>query len=491
MTERFEAPDKVKKFIENDIKLFINNEYIESKKNNKFDVYNPANDTVIVQVAEAETEDVDFAVECAEKAFKGEWSKLTAQERSDLIMKFAELLEQHKEELAYLEALDNGKSYEIALEEDIPSAINQFKYYAGWATKVLGQTTPISPDYFNYSVHEPIGVVGQIIPWNFPLNMASWKMGAALATGCTIVIKPAEQTPLSLLYAGQLIKEAGIPKGVVNIVSGRGFVTGEAISTHPKIRKIAFTGSTETGKGIMKKAADNVKNITLELGGKSANIIFDDADLSEAVKTSVDGVMFNHGQNCSAGTRIYVQSSIYEEFVGEFIEQTKKIKMGAGTEKGIDMGPLISRKQQQRVENYIKIGVEEGGKIAYQQQLEKSDGYFVPPTVFTDLTDDMRIVQEEIFGPVACILPFETEDEVVERANNSEYGLAAAVWTKDIQKAMNVTNQLEAGTVWINDYNLEDPAAAFGGYKQSGIGREMGTYALDNYTEVKFVWMKL
>ncbi|MBF7025171.1 aldehyde dehydrogenase family protein [Staphylococcus kloosii] len=491
MTERFEAPDKVKKFIENEIKLFINNEYIESKKNNKFDVYNPANDTVIVQVAEAETEDVDYAVECAEKAFKGEWSKLTAQERSDLIMKFAELLEQHKEELAYLEALDNGKSYEIALEEDIPSAINQFKYYAGWATKVLGQTTPISPDYFNYSVHEPVGVVGQIIPWNFPLNMASWKMGAALATGCTIVIKPAEQTPLSLLYAGQLIKEAGIPKGVVNIVSGRGFVTGEAISTHPKIRKIAFTGSTETGKGIMKKAADNVKNITLELGGKSANIIFDDADLSEAVKTSVDGVMFNHGQNCSAGTRIYVQSSIYEEFVGEFIEQTKKIKMGAGTEKGIDMGPLISRKQQQRVENYIKIGVEEGGKIAYQQQLEKSDGYFVPPTVFTDLTDDMRIVQEEIFGPVACILPFETEDEVVERANDSEYGLAAAVWTKDIQKAMNVTNQLEAGTVWINDYNLEDPAAAFGGYKQSGIGREMGTYALDNYTEVKFVWMKL
>ncbi|MBF7030255.1 aldehyde dehydrogenase family protein [Staphylococcus kloosii] len=491
MTERFEAPDKVKKFIENDIKLFINNEYIESKKNNKFDVYNPANDTVIVQVAEAETEDVDYAVECAEKAFKGEWSKLTAQERSDLIMKFAELLEQHKEELAYLEALDNGKSYEIALEEDIPSAINQFKYYAGWATKVLGQTTPISPDYFNYSVHEPVGVVGQIIPWNFPLNMASWKMGAALATGCTIVIKPAEQTPLSLLYAGQLIKEAGIPKGVVNIVSGRGFVTGEVISTHPKIRKIAFTGSTETGKGIMKKAADNVKNITLELGGKSANIIFDDADLSEAVKTSVDGVMFNHGQNCSAGTRIYVQSSIYEEFVGEFIEQTKKIKMGAGTEKGIDMGPLISRKQQQRVENYIKIGVEEGGKIAYQQQLEKSDGYFVPPTVFTDLTDDMRIVQEEIFGPVACILPFETEDEVVERANDSEYGLAAAVWTKDIQKAMNVTNQLEAGTVWINDYNLEDPAAAFGGYKQSGIGREMGTYALDNYTEVKFVWMKL
>lgn len=491
MTERFEAPDKVKKFIENDIKLFINNEYIESKKNNKFDVYNPANDTVIVQVAEAETEDVDHAVECAEKAFKGEWSKLTAQERSDLIMKFADLLEQHKEELAYLEALDNGKSYEIALEEDIPSAINQFRYYAGWATKVLGQTTPISPDYFNYSVHEPVGVVGQIIPWNFPLNMASWKMGAALATGCTIVIKPAEQTPLSLLYAGQLIKEAGIPKGVVNIVSGRGFVTGEAISTHPKIRKIAFTGSTETGKGIMKKAADNVKNITLELGGKSANIIFDDADLSEAVKTSVDGVMFNHGQNCSAGTRIYVQSSIYEEFVGKFIEQTKKIKMGAGTEKGIEMGPLISRKQQQRVENYIKIGVEEGGKIAYQQQLEKSDGYFVPPTVFTDLTDYMRIVQEEIFGPVACILPFETEDEVVERANDSEYGLAAAVWTKDIQKAMNVTNQLEAGTVWINDYNLEDPAAAFGGYKQSGIGREMGTYALDNYTEVKFVWMKL
>lgn len=491
MTERFEAPDKVKKFIENDIKLFINNEYIESKKNNKFDVYNPANDTVIVQVAEAETEDVDYAVKCAEKAFKGEWSKLIAQERSDLIMKFADLLEQHKEELAYLEALDNGKSYEIALEEDIPSAINQFKYYAGWATKVLGQTTPISPDYFNYSVHEPVGVVGQIIPWNFPLNMASWKMGAALATGCTIVIKPAEQTPLSLLYAGQLIKEAGIPKGVVNIVSGRGFVTGEAISTHPKIRKIAFTGSTETGKGIMKKAADNVKNITLELGGKSANIIFDDADLSEAVKTSVDGVMFNHGQNCSAGTRIYVQSSIYEEFVGKFIEQTKKIKMGAGTEKGIEMGPLISRKQQQRVENYIKIGVEEGGKIAYQQQLEKSDGYFVPPTVFTDLTDDMRIVQEEIFGPVACILPFETEDEVVERANDSEYGLAAAVWTKDIQKAMNVTNQLEAGTVWINDYNLEDPAAAFGGYKQSGIGREMGTYALDNYTEVKFVWMKL
>ena len=489
MTNKIEMPEKVKTFINNDIGLFINNEYVSSKSGDSFEVYNPADDTIITRVAEAGTEDIDYAVQCAEKAFKGEWSQLSAQERSDLIIKFTDLLEENKEELAYLEALDNGKSYEIALTDDIPGAINQFRYYAGWATKVLGQTTPISPEYFNYSVHEPIGVVGQIIPWNFPLNMASWKMGAALATGCTILIKPAEETPLSLLYAAELIKEAGIPEGVV--VPGRGTVTGEAISTHPKIRKIAFTGSTVTGKEIMKKAADTVKNITLELGGKSANIIFEDADLSEAANTAVDGVMYNHGQNCSAGTRIFVQSSIYEEFIEKFIEQTKKIKIGVGTEKGIDMGPLISRKQQQRVQDYIDIGVKEGGNIAYQQTLKDNKGYFVPPTVFTDLTDDMRIVQEEIFGPVACILPFETEEEVVERANASEYGLAAAVWTKDIQRAINVTNQLEAGTVWINDYNLEDPAAAFGGYKQSGIGREMGTYALDNYTEVKFVWVKL
>ena len=491
MTKTVKMPAKVQKFIKDDIGLFINNDYVSSENHNTFEVYNPADDTLITRVAEANSKDIDYAVECAEKAFKGEWSQLTAQERSDLIIKFTDLLEENKEELAYLEALDNGKSYEIALTDDIPGAINQFRYYAGWATKVLGQTTPISPKYFNYSVHEPIGVVGQIIPWNFPLNMASWKMGAALATGCTILIKPAEQTPLSLLYAAQLIKEAGIPEGVVNVVPGRGLVTGEAISTHPKIRKIAFTGSTETGKGIMKKAADTIKNITLELGGKSANIIFEDADLSEAATTAVDGVMYNHGQNCSAGTRIFVQSSIYKEFIEKFIEQTKQIKIGSGTEKDTDMGPLISRKQQQRVEEYIDIGVKEGGTIAYQQPLEDSKGYFVPPTVFTDLTDDMRIVQEEIFGPVACILPFETEQEVVERANDSEYGLAAAVWTKDIQRAINVTNQLEAGTVWINDYNLEDPAAAFGGYKQSGIGREMGTYALNNYTEVKFVWVKL
>src|SRR5699024_10376315 len=491
MTNKIEMPEKVKTFINNDIGLFINNEYVSSKSGDSFEVYNPADDTIITRVAEAGTEDIDYAVQCAEKAFKGEWSQLSAQERSDLIIKFTDLLEENKEELAYLEALDNGKSYEIALTDDIPGAINQFRYYAGWATKVLGQTTPISPEYVNYSVHEPIGVVGQIIPWNFPLNMASWKMGAALATGCTILIKPAEQTPLSLLYAAELIKEAGIPEGVVNVVPGRGTVTGEAISTHPKIRKIAFTGSTVIGKEIIKKDVDTVKNIILELGGKSANIIVEDADLSEAANTAVDGVMYNHGQNCSAGTRIFVQSSIYEEFIEKFIEQTKKIKIGVGTEKGIDMGPLISRKQQQRVQEYIDIGVKEGGNIAYQQTLKDNKGYFVPTTVFTDLTDDMRIVQEEIFGPVACILPFETEEEVVERANASEYGLAAAVWTKDIQRAINVTNQLEAGTVWINDYNLEDPAAAFGGYKQSGIGREMGTYALDNYTEVKFVWVKL
>ncbi len=489
---QIELKPKVKKFLEGKKELFINGEFVPSSSGREFEVYNPATEEVLANVSEAQDDDIDKAVSAARVAFEeGEWPKLSAAERSHLIYKFADLIEKNREELAQLESLDNGKPYSVALADDIDGTAEHFRYYAGWATKVLGQTVPIFHDYLNYTVHEPVGVVGQIIPWNFPLSMASWKLGAALATGCTIVLKPAEQTPLSLLYAAELLNEAGFPNGVVNVVPGFGEVAGAAIVDHQDVDKIAFTGSTVVGKSIMRKAADSVKDITLELGGKSPNIILEDADIDKAIEGAFDGIMYNHGQNCSAGSRVYVHRKHYDRVVNELARLAEEVKLGYGLDPETDMGPLVSKEQYDRVFGYIEKGKSEGAKLVTGGEKPFDKGYFIRPTVFADVEEDMTIAREEIFGPVVAVFPFDTTEEAIRRANDSVYGLAAAVWTENIKTAHKVAHKLKAGTVWINDYNLENPAAAFGGYKQSGIGREMGNYALDNYTEVKSVWVNL
>ncbi|SDY61640.1 MULTISPECIES: aldehyde dehydrogenase family protein [unclassified Bacillus (in: firmicutes)] len=492
LTTSQDLKPKVQAFLEGKKELFIDGKFVPAVSGKTFNVWNPATEEVLAVVCEAGEEDVDLAVKAARKAFEeGTWSKISAAERAHLIYKLADLIDENKEELAQLEALDNGKPYKQALEDDIAGTVDHFRYYAGWATKILGQTIPISPEYLNYTRHEPIGVVGQIIPWNFPLLMAAWKLGAALATGCTIVLKPAEQTPLSLLYTAQLFKEAGFPDGVVNFVPGFGGGAGEAIVNHPDINKVAFTGSTVIGKGIMRKAAETIKHVTLELGGKSPNIILEDADLSKAIPGAFNGIMYNHGQNCSAGSRVFVHRKHYEKVVSELGTMANEVKVGHGLDPETEMGPLVSKKQQERVLSYIKSGIEEGAKLIAGGVKEFEKGYFVAPTVFADVTDNMKIAQEEIFGPVVSILPFDEIEEVIERANNTPYGLAAGVWTENVKTAHKVANQLKAGTVWINSYNLENAASPFGGYKQSGIGREMGSYALDNYTEVKSIWVNL
>lgn len=492
LTSQIDLKPKVKAFLEGEKELFINGECAPSVSGKKFEVVNPSTEEVLARVSEAQKEDIDLAVKAARQAFEeGEWRTITAAERSHLIYKFADLIEQNREELAQLESLDNGKPYSVALTDDIDGTVEHFRYYAGWATKVLGQTVPISQDYLNYTEHEPVGVVGQIIPWNFPLSMASWKLGAALATGCTSVIKPAEQTPLSLLYVASLLKEAGFPKGVVNIVPGFGKIAGEAIVNHPDIDKLAFTGSTATGKSIMRKAADTVKDITLELGGKSPNLILEDADVEKAIEGAYEGIMYNHGQNCSATSRVYVHRKHYDRVVEELAKRAQATKLGNGMDPETEMGPLVSKRQFERVLDYIKIGKEEGARLVVGGEREFDKGYFVQPTVFADVEDHMRIAREEIFGPVVAVFPFDTTEEAIQRANDSDYGLAAAVWTENIRTGHQVARRLKAGTVWINDCNQENPAAAFGGYKQSGIGREMGNYALDNYTEVKSVWVNL
>ncbi|ADH08039.1 aldehyde dehydrogenase [Bacillus thuringiensis BMB171] len=416
---------------------------------------------------------------------------MSTAERSRLMYKLADLMEEHKEELAQLETLDNGKPIRETMAADIPLAIEHMRYYAGWATKIVGQTIPVSGDYFNYTRHEAVGVVGQIIPWNFPLLMAMWKMGAALATGCTIVLKPAEQTPLSALYLAELIEEAGFPKGVINIVPGFGESAGQALVNHPLVDKIAFTGSTPVGKQIMRQASETLKRVTLELGGKSPNIILPDADLSRAIPGALSGVMFNQGQVCSAGSRLFVPKKMYDNVMADLVLYSKKLNQGVGLNPETTIGPLVSEEQQKRVMGYIEKGIEEGAEVLCGGSNPFDQGYFVSPTVFADVNDEMTIAKEEIFGPVISAIPFNDIDEVIERANKSQFGLAAGVWTENVKTAHYVASKVRAGTVWVNCYNVFDAASPFGGFKQSGLGREMGSYALNNYTEVKSVWLNL
>lgn len=484
--------EKVERFLTGTKPLYINGEFVQSVSGKSFETYNPATGEVLAHVYEAGPEDIDLAVKAARKAFdEGPWSKMSAAKRSRLMYKLADLMEENAAELAQLETLDNGKPIRETSNADIPLSIEHMRYYAGWSTKIVGQTIPVSGPFFNYTRHEAVGVVGQIIPWNFPLMMAMWKLGAALATGCTVVLKPAEQTPLSALYLAELIEEAGFPKGVINIVPGFGETAGQPLVDHPLVDKIAFTGSTEVGKSIMERASKTLKRVTLELGGKSPNIILPDADFSKAIRGALNGVMFNQGQVCSAGSRVFIQKKDYDNVVADMVSHAQNIKQGAGLNQDTQIGPLVSVEQQNRVLGYVEKGLNEGAELLTGGANPFEQGYFVAPTIFANVSDEMSIAREEIFGPVISALPYDDLDDLIARANNSMYGLAAGVWTRDVAKAHYIASKLRAGTVWVNCYNAFDAASPFGGYKQSGFGREMGSYALNNYTEVKSVWISL
>lgn len=489
---------QVAEFLAKPKQMLIGGRWQHAASGKTFPTFNPATGDILAQVAEGDREDIDRAVKAARKAFDhGPWRTMTGSQRGRLIWKLADLMEAHLEEFAQLETLDNGKPVTVARAADVPLAVDLFRYMAGWTTKIEGNTIPLSvpytPDaqYLAYTLREPVGVVGQIVPWNFPLLMAAWKLGPALAAGCVIVLKPAEQTPLSAIRLGELFMEAGFPDGVINIVPGYGETAGAALAAHPSVDKVAFTGSTEVGKVIAQAATGNLKKVSLELGGKSPNIVLKDADLDVAIRGAASAIFFNHGQCCCAGSRLYVEQAIFDKVVEGVAEEAKKIKVGPGLDPMTEMGPLVSDEQQQRVLGYLQDGVREGAQAVVGGRKVGKTGYFVEPTVLVNTTSAMKVVQEEIFGPVVCAAPFRDLDEALPQANDTIYGLAAGIWTRDLSKAHQVAAELRAGTVWINCHNIFDAALPFGGYKQSGWGREMGHDALELYTEVKAVCARL
>jgi phenylacetaldehyde dehydrogenase len=480
-------------------KLLIDGDWVEAASGRTFETFDPATEASLGSVAHGEAEDIDRAVRAARRCFDdqhSDWRRMTPSERGKVIHRIGDLILEHADELAMLETLDNGKPLAIAKAADVTLAADLFHYMSGWATKIEGNTVPISAltapesEFLAYTRKEPVGVVGQIIPWNFPLLMAAWKLGPALAAGVTVVLKPAEQTPLSALRLGELMMEAGLPAGVVNIVTGFGDA-GAALAANDAVDKVAFTGSTEVGRRIVQAAAGNLKKVTLELGGKSPQVLYKDADLEVSIPGAANGIFFNQGQCCNAGSRLYIEKDVFDEVVQGITDEAGKITVGPGTDADTQMGPLISEEQFDKVLGYMSSGVDAGAHASTGGGRVGEHGYFVQPTVLTDTTPEMKVVREEIFGPVVCAIPFDSEEDVVDTGNATSFGLAAGVWTRDINKAHRTAHRLRAGTVWINCYSVFDAAMPFGGYKESGWGREMGHNALDNYLETKSVVTQL
>jgi acyl-CoA reductase-like NAD-dependent aldehyde dehydrogenase len=484
---------EVTKFLEGSPKLMIDGKPVDSESGKTFEVIDPATAKAVTEVPRAEMADVDRAVSAARKAFEDKrWSGMRPGKRTEVIFKIGELIKKNLGELAQLESLDAGKPINLSSGE-MWAAGEAFRYFSGWPSKIYGETNPGDEDTFVYTLREPVGVCAGITPWNFPLIMAAWKIAPALAFGNTVVLKPAEQTPLTALRLAELCLEAGVPEGVVNVITGFGEEAGSALAHHKDVDKIAFTGSTEVGRKILHAAEGNLKRVTLELGGKSPNIVFADADMKAATFGSMMGVFLNSGQMCTAGTRILVEKKVHDDFVGALVDATGSLQLGEPLDKGTGIGPVVSQEQLDRVMGYIEIGRSEGAEVATggERSAEHGDGYFVQPTVFTGVNNKMKIAQEEIFGPVAAVIPVEDVDEAISIANDTIYGLAAAVWTNDLSKAHRVARGIRAGTVWVNTAGLYDPANSFGGYKQSGFGRELGKHSLEAYTETKTVWVKL
>ncbi len=488
----------VKEFTQTTQQLFIGGKWVDSASGETFTTPNPATGDPLATVASGGAEDIDRAVRAARAAFEDRpWGKMTPSERGKVVWKIGDLIEEHLDEFAQLETLDNGKSLAVATAADVPLAADLFHYMAGWATKIEGNSISISVPYMpgaqfhTYTLREPIGVVGQIIPWNFPLLMAAWKLGPALATGNCVVLKPAEQTPLSALLLARLMAEAGVPDGVVNVVTGFGETAGAPLAAHDGVDKVAFTGSTEVGRLIVQAATGNLKKVTLELGGKSPNVVFADADPEAAIAGAAHAIFFNHGQCCIAGSRLFVEQDRFDDVVGGVAEIAKSIKVGDGLSADTQMGPLISDEQLAKVTGYLESGRADGAEVVTGGARVGERGYFFEPTVITKTRPEMKIVREEIFGPVVVAEPFDSLDEIAAKANDSTYGLGAGVWTRDLSKAHAMAKRLRAGTIWVNTYNVYDAALPFGGYKQSGWGREMGHEVLEAYTEVKAVCIQL
>jgi len=475
-------------------KLIINGEAVDAATGRTFRTMNPATEEAICEVAEAGPEDVDRAVKAARAAFDGgPWARMRPAERQRILFRLGDLILEHADELGRLETLDNGKPIFESRQIDAPMAANCFHYFAGWATKLAGETLPVQPAFFTYTLREPLGVVGAIIPWNFPMIMVGWKCAPALAAGNCVVLKPAELTPLTAIRIGELALEAGLPPGVLNVLPGKGSVAGEAMVRHPGVDKITFTGSTEVGKHIMKTGADTVKKVTLELGGKSPNIVFADADLEAAVRGATTGIFYGKGEVCAAGSRLLVESSVHDEFVAKLAERAKRLVPADPLDPKTRLGALVSAAQMEKVLGYVDTGVSEGAKLVAggKRQPVGGKGYFVQATVLDQVDNRMRVAQEEIFGPVLAVIRFEDVEDAVRKGNDSPYGLAAGVWTRDVKKAHAVARRLQAGTVWVNAYNFYDAGMPFGGYKASGFGRDLGPESLREYTQVKSVWISI
>jgi aldehyde dehydrogenase (NAD+) len=476
--------------------LLIDGKWVNAESGKTFETRNPATDEVLSKVCEGGKADVDRAVKAARKAFEeGPWRKMPAAERARLLYRLADELEKRADEFAQIETLDNGKPIKESRWVDVVQAVETFRYYAGWVTKLEGETTNVNPNFFTYTLREPVGVVGQIIPWNFPLLMAAWKLGPALACGNTLILKPAEQTPLTAIRLGELICEVGFPAGVVNIITGFGpDSAGEAISKHMDIDKVAFTGEDKTGRKIVEASLGNLKRVSLELGGKAPNIVFADADIDAAVKGAIMGIFFNQGQVCCAGSRLFIENSVHDEFMTKLTQRVGQMRQGNGMDETTQIGPQVSKEQVDRIMSYVQAGQKEGAKLVCggeRPQGELAKGYFVQPTIFDNVKNDMKIAQEEIFGPVLSVIPFKTMEEVAEQANKTIFGLSGAVWTRDIKKAHKFASHIKAGTIWVNCYNMFDPQMPFGGYKMSGYGRELGKHSIELYSNIKSVWVNL